>query len=243
MPVLHTWAKNQYLRYRDGVVLLEVERPNGDRANGTAFHVGDGVYITAAHVVAANLVKGITTPEMRESLDGIESGPFLHPDPNVDVACFTAPADRRPALPLGGHLDDWISDPSFVLWPTLVIGYPPVPLANSVAVAATGEINAVVDLYTGAPHPRFLISTMARGGFSGAPVLTGYAEEPEKVFVLGVVTESLVKDAATEETGFMSVLNVEAIFTCLEAHDLLPPAQVEGMEGIFNARSGSGPSS
>lgn len=38
-------------RYAAAVAYVAVELPNGDQAIGSAFHVGDGVFVTARHVV------------------------------------------------------------------------------------------------------------------------------------------------------------------------------------------------
>lgn len=68
---------------------------------------------------------------------------------------------------------------------------------------------------------------MARGGFSGAPVLVAYNEDSTSngTAVLGIVTQSLVKNNQATEHGFMAVLTVEPIFTCLELNNMLPKGQ------------------
>jgi hypothetical protein len=38
-------------RYGDRVVRVQITRPNSDLANGTAFHIGGGAYVTARHVM------------------------------------------------------------------------------------------------------------------------------------------------------------------------------------------------
>lgn len=98
-------------------------------------------------------------------------------------------------IPLGGHLDDYLGQHELVLYRTLVLGYPPIPLTKvPKIVASVGEVNALIELYDGSHHPHFLISTMARGGFSGSPVLVAYNEDnPDSgTAVLGIVTQSLI---------------------------------------------------
>ncbi len=115
----------------------------------------------------------------------------------------------------------------FVLHRTLVLGHPPIPLTDRpVLVASGGEVNALIEKYTGG-HPHFIISTMARGGFSGAPVLVAYNEDNPKTgtALLGLVTESLGTNGRDPELGYMAVLTVEPIYTCLETHGLLPKCQ------------------
>lgn len=53
---------------------------------------------------------------------------------------------------------------------------------------------------------------MARGGFSGGPVISEYGH------ALGVVTESLVMNGLPSELGFMNVLSVEPIYECIGQH-------------------------
>jgi len=109
-----------------------------------------------------------------------------------------------------------------------VLGYPPIPLvARPTLVASVGEVNSLVDLYIGSKHPHFVISTIARGGFSGAPVLVAYNEENEGggTAVLGLVTQSLTVDEQRPEQGYLAVLTVEPIYTCLERNNMLPKGQ------------------
>ena len=132
-------------------------------------------------------------------------------------------------MPLGAHLNGYLSQYEFILNRVLLLGYPPIPLTNRAAlVANAGEVNAAVELYVqDQKRVHFLVSTMARGGFSGGPVLIAYNELNEKsgTAVLGVVTQSLVASHAPAESGYMAVLSVDPIYECLEAANLLPPCQ------------------
>ena len=115
-----------------------------------------------------------------------------------------------------------------MLYRTLVLGYPPIPLvAKPTLVASVGEINSLVDLYLGSKHPHFVISTIARGGFSGAPVLVTYNEDNEDggTAALGLVTQSLTVDEQRPEQGYLAVLTIEPIYRCLERNNMLPQAQ------------------
>jgi hypothetical protein len=42
---------------------LDVELPNGDRSVGSAFHIGDGIFVTARHVVEGNKIVEIKITE------------------------------------------------------------------------------------------------------------------------------------------------------------------------------------
>ena len=73
------------------------------------------------------------------------------------------------------------------------MGYPPVPFSKEPLLVSTlAEVNAVVDKYTGG-HPHFIVSALARGGFSGGIALT------EEGHTLGVITESLGQNGKPEE--------------------------------------------
>jgi hypothetical protein len=240
------WARDTFWRYRCCVGLLSVEE-NGQTGAGTCFHVGEGVFVTARHVVVNKRVdkvefddcwmparvrlpdSGITVPSrIRQST--ITSKFLFHPDCNCDIACFRA--DPHPAawIPLGSHLTDLLSKHELVLHPTLIMGYPPIPLSKRSALLATrGEINALVDSYLKdkCRHPAFVVSAMARGGYSGGPALVAYDEGnlESGTAALGVVIESLNRDNKHTELGYMAVLTIESIYECLEHHDMVPKAQ------------------
>lgn len=219
-----------YKRYASSVAYVEVQTPNGDIKIGSAFHVGEGIFITARHVVKDNRIVsvGINVAGNLTPQEGIlKSGPFLHPDDNVDVAAIGLDGLSPLPVPLGSHLDDWLNDDAFVLSRVLVLGYPPIPLSNDATLfAASGEINAVIDKYTGR-HPHFIVSVIPRGGFSGGLCIS------EWDFALGLVTESLIGRPEANELDVMAVMSVEPIYTCLDHHDLLPESQKEGWDGLW----------
>ena len=218
------WARAQFEHYGPCVAAVETFTANGDRRIGAAFHVGEGVYVTARHVVQDKIIS-VFNANVGQGL--IVSGPHFHPDPSVDIACFRVEEVWPDYIPLGGHLDDWMGRDEFMLHRTLVMGYPPIPFsAEPVLVASLGEINATIDKYIG-KHPHFILSTMARGGFSGAPVLFAYNQEraDETTAALGIVTESLITNGKDPELGYLAVLSVEPIYTCLDHNDMLPKGQ------------------
>jgi len=240
------WARSQFDSFRSCVAYIETLDENNDVGIGTCFHIGAGVFVTARHVVEGRSIQCIGFDDDDTSLHLLSkpehwgekthgsiticSGPHFHPDETIDVACFKAEPHPERYIPLGGHLDDWLGQYELVLYRTLVLGYPPIPFSNRpVLVASVGEINALVDKYTGG-HPHFIVSTMARGGFSGGPALVAYNEENINggTAVLGLVTESLTTNGRDPELGYLAVLTVEPIYDCLETHDLLPEYQQVG---------------
>src|SRR5678816_2688753 len=183
-------------RYKAAVAYVEVQdRTSSDHGIGTAFHIGGGVFITARHVVDGKNVLSIGTtfphytadPAGRYSRgpDGETyrcTEPFSVTNPAIlipidedspaDVAALWVKLpDVLPVMPLGGHLDDWMGQDDMVLDRALVMGYPPVPFVTVPKLLAVScEVNAVIDRRD-TRHPHFLISAMARGGFSGGPMV------------------------------------------------------------------------
>jgi hypothetical protein len=238
------WAREQFAKYRGAVGYIETVGADGNPQIGTCFHVGEGVFVTARHIVdKRNITKvGFDDDVVNQDLlkerrhwgqkshgrVNIILGPYFHPQANCDVACFKVEPHPKVWIPLGGHFDDYLGQYELVLYRTLILGYPRIPLAAKPAlVASVGEVNALLDLYLGSRHPHFIISTMARGGFSGAPALVAYNEENTDggTAVLGVVTQALTSNDQEPEQGYLAVLTVEPIFTCLEKNKMLPKNQ------------------
>ncbi len=241
-------ARIIYEEYAAGVAYIATRTPDGEERIGSSYHVGEGVFVTARHVVEGKQVTSIATTEyayevspqefQREgvrilrpthspSSGKIKSGPFFHPDPRVDIAALVIEGIDAPTIPLGGHMDDWIGS-ELVLAPVTVMGYPPIPFSKEPTLVATrAEINAVIDKYTGG-HPHFILSSTARGGFSGGLPMVDYG------FSLGIITESLVGGNNPPELGYFAVLSVEPVYVCLAHHRILPAVQKEGLEGLWD---------
>ena len=239
MGAYSDWGKEQFVNYRNSVIYIEIEKDDKEKGIGTAFHIGDGVFVTARHVVEGKTITELAVDTGYDPLKGafgepikdvlcIVNGPLYHPDPKVDLACFTVDKPPVNQLPLGGHLDCFLGPHELLLNRTLVLGFPPVPVSTRPhLLACFGEINGLIEMYMGSKHPSFVVSTTARGGFSGAPVLVAYDEQNKitGTAVLGVVTESLVREGAPPEIGYMTVTTVEPIYDMLEHHGLLPESQ------------------
>jgi hypothetical protein len=218
-------AKTLYRRYKDAVAYVSVESANGDQQIGSAFHLGEGIWVTARHVVESQTILEV----------GVDLGtfdvvgpPLLHPDESVDVALLRlsspTPNDEIPAIELGGWLDDWLDD-GLTLEPVLILGYPPIPFGREPRlVASRAEVSTVLDKRSGG-HPYFILTGMARGGVSGGLAMTS------QELALGVTVESLVSGPHPAELGYLAVLSVEPIYHCLEHHGVLP--QVQTLPGIY----------
>ena len=228
--------RNIYETYAAAVAYVSVESEDGAQSIGTAFHIGDGIYVTAKHVVEnKNIIEVATTERsVRDAEDASEEdqvrkiefthwpgkgvvvgGPYLHPDTDIDVAAIKVEGIDAPVIPLGDHLDDWLGT-ELVLMEAVVLGYPPIPFSREPTLVATkAEVNAIIDKYTGG-HPHFILSPIARGGFSGGPAITRYG------CALGLVTESLTSNGNAPELGYLAVLSVEPIYNLLAHHNIVP---------------------
>ena len=197
-----------YQSYKVAMVRITVRTPEGDLSTGSAFHVGNGWLVTAAHVLRGGEIEEIVAEHCSTDLN-IEQV-IIQQDERIDLALVKTDFDlshyltmctianppkgfvQTDHIQIGGHLDDWIGD-ELVLSKVLLMGYPSIPFSSGpVLLAAEGEVQAVIDKYNG-PHTHFVISCMGRGGYSGGPVLSEYG------FLLGVLTESLVMNEKTEE--------------------------------------------
>lgn len=239
-------AKELYALYGASLIPVISVNADGDQGVGSAFHVGDGAFVTARHVVEGmaschieldgyrlmRLAEGAARTLGYEDHGPTPIDPLPHPDPKKDVAVFSVPClAELPAVPLGSHLDDWITDHDFVLNEVLVLGFPPIALSKkNVLFATRAQINAVVDLIN-VDHVHFIASAMARGGFSGGVVLSEWG------IALGIVTSSLLKNGVPEELGYLTVLTVEPILECLAAHGLLPAHLAIQWDGLFTAKT------
>ncbi|MFK4308441.1 hypothetical protein ABH957_003117 [Bacillus sp. RC242] len=221
-----------YRKYRTAMAYIEVQNPDSTIGIGSAFHIGEGVFVTARHVVYDNKILKMARTEQNwdeeESIEIIEK-PLFHPNSDIDVAIIRTANFDLPFIEIGGHLDDWINK-SFILSKVVVMGYPPIPLSKEPALVTTvAEINGIIDTYIGSNHPQFILSSMARGGFSGGVALLNDGS------ALGVITESLVSNDKPAELGYFSVLTIEPILSCLAHNKAMPKRindfwRIEGFE-------------
>ena len=220
--------RDLYSKYKSCMVRIAVETKHSDQSNGAGFHIGNGILVTAGHVVAGNKIL-----EVRADRYGPKTAVnevIMSPDPKIDLAILRTDFGRYRTdhIPIGGHLNDWIGD-EFVLSAVLAMGYPRIPLSREpVLVTYEGEVAAVVDMI-GEEHPYFVISPIARGGFSGGPVIS------EWDFLLGVVTHSCVENDKDLETGYFSLLSIEPLLQLLADNDVRPPGVEDEIWELFKS--------
>ncbi|WP_254618009.1 S1 family peptidase [Vibrio metschnikovii] len=210
-----------YHESRGSIAYVTVESSEGLESIGTAFHIGQGYFVTARHVVNNNKIRevAITQPH-RKIMDHhapplsederprtlkVYSDPVLAENEVDDVAVFRVEQyEGLPSIKLSSIHDMHQSEDLALLLNVLCIGYPPIPLTVhpfQVAVAAT--VNALINI-RGSKHLSYVVSAIARGGFSGGPIISDDGN------AIGLVTDSLVRDSNAVETGFMACLSISA---------------------------------
>lgn len=251
-------ARYLYSKYSGVMAYVSVAAPDGTPEIGSAFHVGEGVFVTARHVVENMRICEVAMTESTDvRLEGADAvnarifihdgpdkhpvhrvdngvlqvsvGPFFHPDPNVDVAAFqVANIDVRTPYV---QIGGHLDD-----W-----------LGSSDFVLSEGIILGYPPIpLTNAPH---LVAARAEVNaqvdlrsakhvhfiLSAMPRggFSGGLAVTENEFALGVVTCSLLSDNKESELGFFTVLSVEPIYTCLAAHKMLPACQGEEYKRLF----------
>lgn len=155
-------AHNLYEEHAPTMAYIAVEDSRGTLGIGSAFHVGDGVFVSARHVVEGKRIAEIRMTEdkyismgpnsmyiVRNGTLKISNGPFFHPDSTVDVTVFRVNNidTRTPYVTLGSHVDNWVGIGDFILSEAIVLGYPPIPFTTRPhLIAARAEINAEITL-------------------------------------------------------------------------------------------------
>jgi hypothetical protein len=178
---------------------------------GTAFNIGCGYFATARHVVEGNTILRLGRNASRYQafetahIENI----YYHESAAVDVAILKiAQTDLHPVLQLDANADIY-DEHVFLLAEVVVMGYPPIPCADAAPlVALQCEVSAVINSRIDRKR-NFVISGMARGGFSGGPVTT--VANPNRV--LGIVGSALIDGSdKTEELGFLAATSASSIF-------------------------------
>jgi hypothetical protein len=228
------WSLSDLLgRYRKCLVRLET-RADDSTGIGTAFHIGDGWLVSAAHNLRRReLVSALLDDEIR-------GGPgrqltvkrVILSDSTADLALIETDfelsfyMDRttihgRPKgwkvdhIPIGGHLDDWL-DGGLVMSRYVVMGYPQVPGTTARPLMADGGyVNAIVDPAL-REHPYFVVSGLPREGFSGGPVLSEYD------FLLGVITDAFPVHEESIGLPMAAAISVEPLWSMLIDNDIYP---------------------
>jgi hypothetical protein len=229
---------------------VAVER-DGTAGIGSAFHIGEGVFLTARHVLDKSRVTEIRitdenlyyksdlypknedgsyviTPESPRicmdpgGLIKYSSGPYFHPDPTVDVAAF-----RCEGLAEDAHY--------------VPLGY---HLDDWIGRGEFELTRALILGYPPAPFTTSPILVAARSEVNAvadlrhtkSPVhfllsamprsgFSGGVAISEFGFALGIITQSLLSDDKPPELGFFAATSIQCIYECLDEHKILPRCQ------------------
>jgi hypothetical protein len=253
-------AHKIFMEYCAALAYVEVELPNGDRSIGSAFHVGEGVFVTARHVLHENKIleiastdptyiplsgeeaedahtfvrvgdKDIPSHYVSNGVLQLDKGPFFHSDESVDVAVFRVrEIDTRTPVV---RLGSHLDD-----W----LGRGDFVLSEAVVLGyppipmTTGPIligaRAEVNAQVDLYDTRPVHFILSSMPRGG---FSGGLAMSEYGYALGVVTRSLNTNFAPVEMGFMTVTSVEPIYACLADNFLLPAVQAEGWDGLWNS--------
>jgi hypothetical protein len=214
--------------FASGVAYISVEKADGSPNIGTCFHIGENVFVTARHVVEGLKIREIATTDVgvkwsprgatvthpggkAEQIDG----PYFHPDKRYDLAALRVKGIHPPQIPLFPCLEDPF-DNRLLLKPVIVMGFPPIPGSKKpTLVCVQGEVSATFVNYLDSQQT-YIVSTLARGGFSGGPAIT----EPHHS--LGVITRSFGLESAPAELGFMALVGALPVLEMLDANHIMP---------------------
>jgi len=236
----------------------------GDKESiGSAFHVGEGVFVTARHVVENAIINEVKATEtFRRPLK--EAIPEYRDDVIAEIAKTigqtpTWPVSQASLRMIKGpffHTDDAIDVAVFKV-EGLHPETPHVPLARHLDdwIGSTDFVlsEALVLGYPPIPLARSAHLVAARAEINATirtpPKLevrfvvsatprggfSGGLALSEHEFALGVISSSHTKNHDAAELGFMGVVSVEPVYDCLAAHRLLPEVQKKpGWDDFWN---------
>lgn len=252
-------AHEIFERYEAAMAYIAVENAKGDQGIGTAFHVGEGVFVTAWHVVEnSTILEVATTNDAYIPLTGEEAaralvtvhrgdnvqpsywvqaaqlrisrGPFLHSDSQVDIAVFTVEGlDDRAPFVPLGSHLDDWIGRSEFVLTEAVVLGYP-PVPLTTEPILIGA-RAEVNAQVDLRHSPHVHFILSTMPRGG---FSGGVAISEYGFALGVITSSLLNDRLPAELGYMNTITVEPVFSCLAENRILPDCQADGWDGFWN---------
>lgn len=251
-----------FLRYGCCMAYVAIQK-DGDPGIGSAFHVGDGIFVTARHVLDGAKISEIRvtdeqlyyrsdlypknengsytitkdSPRICLDPDGIitiKAGPYFHPDSSVDIAAFKADGIAENAHYV--PLGSHLDD-----W----IGRGDFELTQAVILGyppipltAAPTLVAIRSEVNAVVDLRNMKSPV-HFIFSAMPRggFSGGVAISEYGFALGTITQSLLADAKPPELGFFAATSIECIYECLVHNKVLPDCQKEHWEGLWDLPS------
>jgi Trypsin-like peptidase domain len=234
---------------------------DGDESVGSAFHVGDGIFVTARHVVDGRRIK-----EMRVT----DANLFYRSDlyPETAAGSYTiSPESPRICEDIEGRVEvvggPWYhSNPAVDIAAVKVSGIAPeahyVPLGGHLDDwVGNGDFELSEALVLGYPPIPFtpepvLIAASCHVNavvdlrigerqqlhflLSAVPRggFSGGLAFSRWGFALGMITQSLLNREGPLELGYFTTTSIEAVYKCLYDNGVLPTVQSEGWEGLWD---------
>ncbi|MEY9590988.1 hypothetical protein ABIA06_003279 [Bradyrhizobium yuanmingense] len=255
-------AQTLYLRHAPAMAYVTVKNADADEGIGTAFHVGEGVFVTARHVVeGVDLIEVKPTHELRRPLQ--EAIPECTEDAVKTIAetlgqAPTWPMFQKPLRITTGPLFHKNPEIDVAVFATdgLHPETPYIPLGSHLDdwIHRRNFVlsEAVVLGYPPIPLSREPILVSTRAEINAVVDLTssskvhfivsatprggfsGGVAVSEYGFALDLVSSSLTNNHKAAELGFMAVIAIEPIYECLAHHKLLPDCQKDGWNEFWN---------
>lgn len=188
---------------------------NGDNDIGTAYYIGDNMFVTAGHCVL-DLSRFTLQYQNGNQIRVCEV--LFTDDKSIDLAIIKADEEIQ--------LTPFMLGEPNILDDVLVMGYPPIPGMDAVLISETGSVNTFIPPVQKAsagqvvaetksylpPMDYFLINCRVKGGNSGSPVINKHG------LVVGTVV-SLVYDSHGGSDG--GRYDIMGFGTCLSSKYIL----------------------
>lgn len=179
-----------YDYFKNSVIPIVGVNAKGDQDIGTAYYIGDNLFVTAAHCITGLKKFKLSIKDEPIVLEEVWFADGIDPD-IYDLAI----------IKIGGKVDlpPFMLDESSVLDSVLVMGYPPIPGFHAVLVSekaaistelqqlmtktSTGQVVAVQTSYM-SKMEYFIINARVKGGNSGGPVINKSGKVVGTIFQL-----------------------------------------------------------
>jgi hypothetical protein len=255
-------AQDLFLSHAPCMAYVAVRNADGDENIGSAFHVGEGIFVTARHVVEGlEIIDVKLTHELRLPLKEVipeTTDEAIKSMTDVYGQAPTHPVFQNSLRITKGpvfHSDAEI-DVAVFATEGLHPATPYVKLGTHLddwIVRTNFVLSEVVVLgYPPIPLTRepnliaaraevnavVIVAPSSKSHFVVSAIprggFSGGLALSEYDFALGLISSSLTKDHKVAELGFMAVISVEPIYECLALHKLLPECQKVGWNDFWN---------
>lgn len=207
-------------KFKESVIPIEGVKSNGDHDIGTAFYIGENMFVTAAHCVTGlekfKLLINDSPIRLNEVWLSAKDNPGIY-----DIAIIVAQAPNLRPFQL--------SNPN-ILDNVLLMGYPPIPGMNPILISekasistdlqrliqktAKGQIVSEDATSYMSPMDYFIINARVKGGNSGSPVINECGK------VVGMVFEIPFDNKGGSEGGRYDIMGFGICFPSKYIHEL-----------------------